>query len=133
MLREEPPRRRQFRCELAVHEHADVPRDHLFLFIARDGNRVVTNREFAHSGLLAGIQPDLFLALVALAREAEEHEYDAKMDDVAAVTAALTGDQADERSEHVRAGGAAPHLRAADEFLQNRDGNERAQGEADAR
>jgi hypothetical protein len=53
----------------------------------------------------------LFVLLVALPGEAEEHQHDAEVDDVAAVAAALAADEADQRGDDVGAGGALADLR----------------------
>src|SRR4029079_17288563 len=98
-----------------------------------DGDRVVPHREPGDGVLLARVQLHVLLLLVALAGEAEEHQDDAEMDDVAAVAALLARDETDERGEVVGARGALAHARAADEFLQDRRAYERAQREADAR
>ena len=55
------------------------------------------------------------------------------MNDVAAVPALVAADETDERRDDVGAGRAAPHVGAADELLNDRSSDERAQPEAQAR
>src|SRR5262245_51258494 len=90
------------------------------------------NREASDGHLLALLEQRLFFLLEALASEAQEHQHDPNVDDVATVAPFRAGDEADERGHDVSAGRAAAHLRAAHELLTDRHHDERAEGEADA-
>ena len=102
---------------LAVLGDGDVRRDHLLLAVVGDPQRVEPRGEVADLHRLPRLQQQLLRLLEALAGEAEEHQDDADVDDVAAVAPLVAPHQADERGEDIGAGGLLPHPRAAPELL----------------
>ena len=73
-------------------KHGQVPRDHLLLAVVGDLHRRRGARvKWPDLRLLPGLQQHLLFLLEALAREAEEHQHDAEVDDVAAVAALASG------------------------------------------
>jgi hypothetical protein len=114
-------------------EHRQVPGHHLLLAIVGHAHRVVADGVAAHGRLVARPDEQLLLHLEALAREAEEHQDDAQVDDVAAVAPLRASHEADQGREVVGAGALLPYPGAAHELLHDRGGHERAEREAEAR
>ena len=82
---------------------------------------------------LAGLQEHLLVELESAPRESQEDQHDAEVDDVAAVAPLVAADETDERRQEIGAGRLLADIRAAPEFLQDVDGHECAEREAQAR
>src|SRR5262245_16436471 len=98
----ERPASRIHRIDLLIAlEDRQVRRSHLALPVVADLDAVVTNRVAADLDLVAQLQRRLLVDLVGAARESDEHQHDADMDDVPAVTALVAPDETDERGQEV--------------------------------
>ncbi len=107
--------------------------NHLFLAVLGDPQVVHSHRVVAERRLLTGFQQDRGRLLVALTRESEEHQHDADMNDVAAISTPRASDEADRRGKQVGAGAFAANDRSAPELLPDRAEHEARQHKADAR
>ena len=117
---------------MAVFEDGDVGGVHLLRAVVGDAQAIVPDAEAAHLDRLARTQQHLLALPVAGPGEAEHHEDDAEMDDVAAVAPARPHYQTDHGGDHVAAGHAAADDSAPDELLPDRAGHESAERKADA-
>ena len=84
---------------LAVPHHVDVGEDHPLLLVDLHARADVGERVVLDLGRLARLQAGLLVDAPRAAGEAEEHQRDADVDDVAAVAAARLGDEVEERRE----------------------------------
>ena len=118
---------------LPSDQRGDLAGDHLLLAVFLVRQPFEAEGVLADLGLVPGSSVDLALFLVRVAGEADEHEHDADVHDVAAVAPLAARHQADQRREGVELGVRLAHARAAIELLRDRRGDERAQREADHR